>query len=179
MEESMSKGGRPKNLSGTVFPRKESAFLWVRYPDRAGRITRESTGTKDPEEAERFLRARLDSRDEGKLPSVLAGKNLTFSEWADWFIEKRSKPPFRSENTHAQNLNVLKHLRPALGSMLLSDITAEGIEDYLRGRLSTNKTVRTKLGLRVLGKLKPYSVHQELRVLTRILNLAVQQKRLP
>ena len=65
----MSKEGRPKNLSGTVFPRKESAFLWVRYPDRAGRITRESTGTKDPEEAERFLRARLDSRDEGKLPS--------------------------------------------------------------------------------------------------------------
>jgi integrase len=179
MEESMSKGGRPKNLSGTVFPRKESAFLWVRYPDRAGRITRESTGTKDPEEAERFLRVRLDSRDEGKLPSVLAGKNLTFSEWADWFIEKRSKPPFRSENTHAQNLNVLKHLRPAFGSMLLSDITAESIEDYLRGRLSTDKTVRTKLGLRVLGKLKPYSVHQELRVLTRILNLAVQQKRLP
>lgn len=45
----MSKRGRPKNLSGTVFPRKESAFLWVRHPDRAGRITRESTGTKDPE----------------------------------------------------------------------------------------------------------------------------------
>ena len=63
--------------------------------------------------------------------------------------------------------------------MLLSDIPAEGIEDYLRGRLSTDKTVRTNLGLRVLGKLKPYSVHQELCVLTRILNLALQQKRLP
>ena len=175
----MSRTGRPRNLSGTVFHRKESAFLWVRYPDRTGRIRRESTGTTDEEEAERFLRARLDARDEGKLPSVLAGKNLTFGEWADWFLEKRSKPPFRSENTHAQNLNALKHLRPAFGSVLLSDITAENIEDYLRGRLNTDKTVRTKDGPRVLGKLKPYSVHQELRVLTRILNLAVQQKRLP
>jgi integrase len=34
------------------------------------------------------------------------------------------------------------------------------------------------LGVRILGKLKPSTVHQELRVLTRILNVAVQQKRL-
>jgi len=175
----MSKNGRPRNLSGTVFSRKESAFLWVRHADRTGTLKRESAGTADPEEAERFLQARLDARDEGKLPSVLAGKTLTLGEWADWFLEMRSKPPFRSENTHAQNLNVLKHLKLAFGSMLLADITLESIEDYLRGRLKADKTVRTKLGLKVVGKLKPYSVHQELRVLTRILNLAVQQKRLP
>jgi hypothetical protein len=50
---------------------------------------------------------------------------------------------------------------------------------YLRSRLNTDKTVRTKDGLRVLGKLKLYSVYQELRVLTNILNVAVRQKRLP
>jgi hypothetical protein len=175
MEESMA---RPRKTAGTVYRRKNTAFWWVRYPDRAGRIQRESTGSTDKEEAERFLRARLDARDEGRLTSVLKGKTLTFNEWADWFLERRSKPPFRSENTHAQNLNALKHLRPVFGDVLLADIAPESIEEYLRNRLNADKYVRTRLGIRRIGKLKPYTVHQELRVLTRILNLAVQQKRL-
>lgn len=175
MEESMA---RPRNSEGAVYPRKESAFWWVRYPDSKGKTQRESTGTADKEEAERFLRARLDARDEGKLDSVLKGKTLTFGEWADWFLEYRSKPPFRSPNTHAQNLNTLKHLRPAFGNTLLSEIRTESIENYLRERLDADKYVRTNFGLRRLGKLKPYTVHQELRVLTRILNLAVQHRRL-
>jgi integrase len=176
MEESMA---RPRKTAGTVYPRKGSAFWWIRYPDSKSRTQRESTGTADRQEAERFLRARLDARDEGKLDSILNGKTLTFGQWADWFLEHRSKPPFRSPNTHAQNLNALKHLRPAFGELLLSEIRPESIEDYLRGRLDADKYVRTKLGMRRLGKLRPYTVHQELRVLTRILNLAVQQRRLP
>ena len=170
---------RPRNTAGAVYSRAESTFWWVRYPDRHGVIQRESTGTTDREEADRFLRARLDARDEGRLTTVLTSKTLTFGEWADWFLNYRSKPPFRSPNTHAQNLNALKHLRPAFGDLLLSEIRPEAIEDYLRRRLDTDKSVRTKLGLRRLGKLKPYTVHQELRVLTPILNLAVQQRRLP
>lgn len=175
MEESMA---RPRKTGGNVYPRKESAFWWVRYPDSGGNTQRESTGTADRQEAERFLRARLDARDEGKLDSILSGKTLTFGEWADWFLEYRSKPPFRSPNTHAQNLNALKHLRPVFGDLLVSEIRPETIEAYLRSRLDADKYVRTKLGIRRLGKLKPYTVHQELRVFTRILNLAVQQRRL-
>jgi integrase len=175
MEESMA---RPRKSEGTVYPRKESAFLWIRYPDSKGKTQRESTGTADREDAERFLRARLDARDEGTLGAILSSKTLSFGEWADWFLERRSKPPFRSPNTHMQNLNALKHLRPVFGDLLLSQIRSEAIEDYLRARLDADRYVRTKLGLRRLGKLKPYSVHQELRVLTRILNLAVQHRRL-
>lgn len=170
---------RPRNTGGKVYPRKGSAFLWIRYPDSKGKTQRESTGTADTDEAERFLRARLDARDEGTLSAILDSKTLTFGKWADWFLEYRSKPPFRSLNTHMQNLNALKHLRPVFGDLLLSEIRPEAIEDYLRGRLDADRYVRTKLGLRRLGKLKPYTVHQELRVLTRILNLAVQQRRLP
>ena len=83
------------------------------------------------------MRERLDARDDGTLPKALSGKRLTFSEWADWFLEGRSKPPFRSENTHAQNLNALKHLRPTFGEVLLGDITPEAIEDYLSTRLDS------------------------------------------
>jgi len=171
----MSKTGRPRKLAGAVFSREESVFWWVRYPDREGQVVRESAGTIDREEAERFLRARLDARDEGRLPIVLSGKNLTFNELADWFLERRSRPPFRSENTHAQNVNALKHLRPTFGELLLSDITPEALEDYLRARLSSNRKIRTKLGVRS-GPLKPSTVHQEFRILTRMLNVAIKQK---
>jgi integrase len=176
MEESMSKTGRPRKLAGTVFSRGESTFWWIRYSDREGQVVRESTGTTDREEAERFLRARLDARDDGRLPVVLSGKNLTFDQLADWFLERRSRPPFRSENTHAQNVNALKRLRPALGNLLLSDITSEAIEDYLRARLNSTKNIRTKLGIRSGDLLKPSTVHQEFRILTRMLNVAIKQK---
>jgi hypothetical protein len=56
------------------------------------------------EEAERFLRDRLDARDEGRLTAILAGKSLSFNDWANWFLDKRSKPPYRAEQTHAANL---------------------------------------------------------------------------
>jgi len=174
----MSRKGRPRKAEGTVYPRKRSVFWWIRYRNREGEIVKESTGTQDRQEAERFLRERLDARDDGTLPTLLTSKTLTFNQWADWFLERRSKPPFRSEMTHAQNLNALKHLRPTFGETLLADITPEAIEDYLWRRLDSEKCVRTKIGLRSLGKLKPATVHQEFRILTRILNVAVMQKRL-
>ena len=174
----MSKRGRPRQTNGAVFERAGSAYWWARYRDREGRIRKESTGATNREEAERFLRDRLDARDEGSLPSVLAGKNLTFGEWADWFLERRSKPPFRAAKTHAANVNALKFLRPAFGSLHLAEITPEGIEDYVQKRLNEERRIHTKFGVVRRGKLKPSTVHQEFRVLTRILSVAIKQKRL-
>ena len=75
----MSKG-RPRKTGGSVFPCPHSGFWWVRYLNRDGQIVKESAGTTDEHEAERFLRKRLDARDEGQLPTVLAARNLTFGE---------------------------------------------------------------------------------------------------
>ena len=174
----MSRKGRPRNADGAVYRRRDSVFWWVRYRDQQGEIVKESAGTKDREEAERFLRERLIAKHEGTLSMILSGKNLTFDEWTDWFLERRSKPPFREEKTHLQNMNAVKLLKLSLGSTLLSEITPQAIEDHLWRRLNSDRRVRTKSGIRIVGKLKPSTVHQELRVLTRILNLAVQQKRL-
>src|SRR5271157_3367143 len=92
----MSKPGRPRKFEGAVYEREDSRFLQVWYRDQKGEIQRESTGTTDRQEAERFLRDRLDARDEGRLSIVLDSKHLTFKQWAGWFLERRSKPPFRS-----------------------------------------------------------------------------------
>jgi integrase len=173
----MTRAGRPRN-NGQVYRRPNSTILWVRYRDRGGEINRESAGTVDWNEAERFLRDRLDARDEGSLATVLAGKTLTFNGWTDWFLEKRSKPPFRAEKTHIENLNALKFLRPFFGPTRLSEITSEAIEDYIEQRLTSGKRVHTKFGIQYRGKLKPTTVHKEYRILRRILNVAVKQKRL-
>ena len=173
----MSRSGRPRNTNGAVYQRAGSACWWVRYRDSEGRIRKESTGMTDRQQAERFLRDRLDARDDGKLSVYLANKNLTFNEWADWFIEKRSQPPFRAEKTHIANLHAVKFLRPVFGSCRLAEITPEAIENYIEQRLSCGRRIHTKFGLVHRGKLKPATVHQAFRVLNRMFNVALKQKR--
>src|SRR5262245_37311336 len=178
MEESMAKKGRPPKLGGAIYRRKNSEFWQVRYKDQKGEIIRESTGASDRQQAERFLRDRLDARDDGSLATVLTSKQLTFNQWAEWFLERRSQPPFRSTGNHQQNVNALKFLRPVFGELALSDITAESVEDYLRDRLQSGRRIHTKFGLQLRGKIKPATAHQEFRILSHILNVAVKQKRL-
>ena len=148
------------------------------YRDHNGKFRQESTGQKEKGEAEKVLRKLLVARDEGLLPSAAPDAGISFNQWADWFLENRSQPPFRSEQTHRQNLVVLKCLRPRFGKVRLSDITVEDIESYLMTRLNTGKRVHTKLGLQLRGRLKPATVHQEFRILSRILNVAVKKRRL-
>lgn len=175
----MSRTGRPRNTGGSLYRRRDSRVWWMSYRDQDGRFKQESTGQKDKREAEKVMRKRLVARDEGLLPNALQDGGITFNEWADWFLENRSKPPFRSEKTHQQNLNALKFLRPRFGKSKLQNITSEEIEAYLMKRLNTGKRVRTAFGPQQRGKLKPATVHQEYRILRRILNVAVKKRRLP
>ena len=174
----MSRRGRPRRTDGAVYRRANSEFWQVRYRDRKGEIIRESASTSDRQEAERFLRDRLDARDDGSLATVLTSKQLTFSQWADWFLERRSKPPFRSAGNHQQNVNALKFLRPAFGELALSEITAEAVENYLGDRLQSGRRIHTKFGLQLRGRIKPATAHQEFRILSHILNVAIKHKRL-
>ncbi len=174
----MAKKGRPPKLGGAIYRRKNSELWQVRYKDQKGEIIRESASTSDRQEAERFLRDRLDARDDGSLATVLTSKQLTFSQWADWFLERRSKPPFQSAGNHQQNVNALKFLRPVFGGLALSEITAEAVEHYLGDRLESGRRIHTKFGLQLRGRIKPATAHQEYRILSHILNVAVKQKRL-
>ncbi len=174
----MSKRGRPPKHSGAVYQRKNSQIWQVRYKDPKGEIVRESAGTSDRQQAERLLRDRLDARDDGRLVTVLAGKQIMFNQWADWFLERRSKPPFRSSANHQVNLNALKFLRPVFGDLALSEITGDAVEDYLADPLKSGRRIHTKFGVQLRGTIKPATAHQEFRILSHILNVAVKQNRL-
>ena len=165
---------RPKKHDGVLYRR--SRFWWMRYRDRDGTRRLESTGTSDWQEAQTRLRERLQARDENVLAVVRRGQQLRFHEWADFFLEHYSRPPFRSRNTHAANQNAVKQLKPVFGAQMLSAIGAEEVEEYLRWRLRQQKRVRTRAGYRELGLLKPATVYQEFRVLRRVLNVAVKKK---
>ena len=165
---------RPKKHDGILYRR--GRFWWMRYRDRDGTRRLESTGTTDWQEAQTRLRERLQARDGNVLALVRRGQRLTFDEWADFFLEHYSQPPFRSMKTHAANQNALKRLKPVFGVQTLSAIGAEDVEEYLRRRLRQQKRVRTRAGYRELGLLKPATVHQEFRVLRRVLNVAVKKK---
>ncbi len=167
---------RPIEHDGAVFRRKGSKFWWMAYRDRDGSRRRESTFTEDWQEAQKKLRERLQARDGNILQVVRKGENLTFGEWADFFLDNYSKPPAREPKTHTANSRAAKHLKNAFATRRLVDVTADEIEHYLRDRLRQRVRYKTSAGYVERGLLKPTTVHQELRVLRRMLNVAVRKK---
>ena len=170
---------RPSKHDGSIYPRKDGKVLWMVYRDRSGKRIRESTFTEDWQEAQRKLRERLQARDDKILDVVRKGEHLQFSDWADFFLENYSKPPIRAEKTHEANGRAALHLKEAFGRRSVGDISADDIEHYLRRRLQARVQVRTGAGVIQRDRLKPATVHQELRVLRRMMNVAVRKKLLP
>jgi len=170
---------RSRVHDGVVFRRKESRVWWIRYRDRNGIRLRESTLTEDWNEAQKKLRDRLQARDNNVLDVVKKGESLSFGQWADFFLETYSKPPMRAEKTHEINLRAVKHLKCAFTSSSLVDLTADHVEIYLRDRLRQRVRVKSSLGFREKGVLQPATVHQEFRVLRRVLNVAIRKRLLP
>jgi integrase len=167
---------RPIKHDGGLYRRPESNVWWMQYRDRTGKRQRESTGTEDWDEAQRILRERLQARDNNTLTSMRRGRELTFGEWADFYLENFSKPPFRMEKTHEVNQRAIKHLGAVFEKSKLGDLSADDIEAYLRERLKQRVQVRTGDGFVEKGPLKVTTVHQEFRVLRRMLNVAVRKK---
>jgi integrase len=167
---------KQRKLDGVVYSRQDGKVLWIRYRDRSGKYCRESTQTEDWKEANRKLRERLQARDGNLLEVIRKGEALGFGEWVDSFLENYSKPPLRAQKTHEANIRCATHLKTAFPGRKLVDITADAIEDYLRRRLRQRVRVKLARGYREKGVLKSTTVHQEFRVLRRMLNVAVRKK---
>ena len=100
---------RPIKHDGGLYKREGSAIWWMQYRDKTGVRQRESTGTEDWDEAQRSLRERLQARDNNTLPALRRGSDLGFGEWADFYLENFSRPPFRAPKTHEVNRRALKN----------------------------------------------------------------------
>jgi integrase len=167
---------RPVEHDGVVYRREGSKFWWMCYRNRDGNRQRESTFTDDWQQANKMLRTRLGARDGNVLQVVRKGESLSFGEWADFFMENYSKPPIRQPGTHSANLRCVQHLKRAFAIRRLIDVGPDEIDLYLRERLRQRVKVRTGKGYRERGLIKATTVHQEMRVLRRMLNVAVRKK---
>ena len=167
---------RARKYDGVVYRRTGTEIWWIRYRDRKGIARRESSRTADWQEANKKLRERLQARDENLLEVIRKGETLAYEQWADYFLENYSKPPMRAAKTHEANERCMKHLKAAFGTSRLVDVTADSIELYLRERLRQRVSVRAKLGYKQLGAIKSTTIHQEFRVLRRMMNVAVRKK---
>ncbi len=167
---------RPIKHDGSLFRRKESKFWWMQYRDKSGQRQKESTGAENWDDAQKILRERLGNRDNNTLLSLRKAREITLGEWANSYLENFSKPPFRAQKTHEINQRAMRHLNATFEKNKLAELTASEIELYLRNRLKQRVTVKTKEGLVQKGLLKATTVHQELRVLRRMLNVAVRKK---
>jgi integrase len=167
---------RPIKHDGGLFKRTESTVWWMQYRDKTGQRQRESTGTEDWNEAQRVLRERLQARDNNTLPSMRRGQEITFGEWADSYLKNFSTPPFRAPKTHEVNQRAMTHLRAVFEKTRLADLSADHVEAYLRDRLTQRVQVKTGKGVIEKNLLKATTVHQEFRVLRRMLNVAVRKK---
>jgi len=167
---------RPVEHDGVVYRREGSKFWWMCYRDRAGKRQRESSFTQDWQAAHKMLRTRLEARDGNVLQAVRKGESLSFDGWADIFLENYSKPPIRQPGTHNANMRCIQHLKKAFATRRLIDVGPEEIELYLRERLRQRVRVRIGKGYREQGLIKATTVHQELRVLRRMLNVAVRKR---
>lgn len=167
---------RARKYDGVVYRRTGTQIWWIRYRDRRGIARRESSLTTDWDEANKKLRERLQARDDNLLEVIRKGETLAYGQWADFFLENYSKPPVRAERTHEANKRCTKHLKAAFAKSRLVDITADSIEMYLRDRLRQRVRVKVKLGYKQLGAIKATTIHQEFRVLRRMLNVAVRKK---
>ena len=170
---------RPRRHDGVVYRRSGSQLWWMRYRDRSGQRREEPTATADWDEAQSRLRERLRARDGNILDIVRRGERLTFKEWAEAFLIDHTKPPLRSTKTHEAHCRCVTHLNRAFGDRRLAELSADLIEDHLRRRLRERVVRKTKRGAIEKGEVKPATVHQEFRVLRRILNVAVRKKLLP
>jgi hypothetical protein len=150
------------------------------YRDSSGKRHEESTGTADWKEAQKKLRERLQARDDRVLEIVQKGEHTTVRHWAELFLENYSKPPLRSAKTHETHQRAVKHLNQVFGDRMLTELTADAIEGYLRVRLRARVRHKTRDGGVIeKGVIKPSTIHQELRVFRRMLNVAVRKRLLP
>jgi integrase len=167
---------RPQKHGGVLYRRKDSTVWWMRYRTKSGARKFESTLCTDWNEASKKLRERLAARDANILEIVQRGERLLFKDWADFFLQNYSQPPFRAPKTHEANKRAMKHLLAVFASRPLAALTADEIELYLRDRLKQRVQRRTRTATIERGQIKATTVHQEFRVLRRSLNVAVRKK---
>ena len=143
--------GRRTYGTGSVFKRKRSTFLYIRYYDATGKRRTESARTTSRTKAERLLRQRLDETDRGETSHP---DRVTFDDLLDLLLHDREV------NGRSMRTIRSKHLKAAFKGKRARHINGLTVKQYERDRLASGAARAT--------------VNNELAALRRMFNLAVE-----
>lgn len=107
---------------------------WMCYSLPTGEFIRKSTGTTNRKLAENVYAKQRVAIAESRYLDIKRPVQVPFSEFADLFFERHSKPKKRSWKADAISL---RHLKRFFGDKSLSAITQEMVEEYMAMRLGT------------------------------------------
>ena len=114
----------------------------------AGRVFRESAKTHSKALARQAERKRHQNLEEALHGIRKRVAPVTFSTAAaDWL--KLKKPTLAARSYRIEEINIDRHLKPVIGSLLLIDITVDDIAEYQKHRLGEGaaaKTINLELG---------------------------------
>ena len=166
---------RPVKHDGGLYKRTGSKIWWMRYRDKDGNRQRESTlpktGAKRRDASESDCKPGTTTHCRrcaaGRISHLGSGRLFTW---------KISPAPRSARRRHTRLTSALKHLRGIFENTTLASVNADDIETYLRRRLKQRVQVKAKNGFVQKGILKAKTVHQELRMVRRMLNVAVRKK---
>ena len=124
------------------------------------------------------MRKRLVARDEGLLPSAAPGGGITFNEWADWFLENRSKLTLpEREDSPAEPLRAEVPEAPVRREQTIGHHSGR-YRSVSDDKIEHRQAGAYQVGAATSRQAQACTVHQEFRILSRILNVAVKKRRL-
>jgi integrase len=119
--------------------------FWIKYY-RNGKPYSESTHNDREATAKKLLKTREGEIGKGELPGIYFDK-VRFEELAEGLITEHEIKQRRSLGTSHSSID---HLKEYFGGMRVVDITTDGINKYIQGRLEkgyANGTVNRELGI--------------------------------
>ncbi len=164
---------------GSVYTRKGSRFLWLKYL-QDGRVVRESSGTTNKSTARRMLRVREGDVERG-IPIEPKVGRIFFDEAATDLLNDYIA---NGRRTHADTKRrIEKHLKPFFGDKRMSSITTSDIRAYVAKRQTDGWLVKAGRQADELGRTdseppterRPVAageINRELTVLKRMFSLA-------
>lgn len=114
---------------GSVYRRGDSPFLWLGYTEASGQRRLVSSGTADEKQAKATL-ASLERQVAAEKAAGAKDKAPTLR----WYVEEKWKTERLAQGTRSAKHDAwrLERILPALGHMLLKDVTRLHVRDFMR-----------------------------------------------
>lgn len=138
-------GKRRKRGDGSVHLRKDGRWegrVVVGYDDKNLLITK-NVLAKTKTACLDKLKALKESC--GEKPNENLRRDMTFGEWLDFWYQNYSKPKLRPKSQLDYENSIYRHIIPALGKILLVELTANDLQQFYAQMKKSGRLIRTQI----------------------------------